>query len=247
MKSTCYSSSRVSKISSLAVIIAMVMGTPVCALHMTKMPQNLQTNNSEPEMRQISLKLPLEQPMFHWTFMSKEDYLAGKLVLRIKRQDNTTEITIFKDGKIAEGWKPTAVPENPKAGEIYFGFESSTKYATAPNDTLEIELHVVKDLNGIGAIQTGFLTKGIYKAQGTYSGLIDKYQVPGTFKDVPKETLDKLKKIYEFKAFLENWKQQWKLTMVSDDGWLPPEQRKSFEQVVNSMKEAEKAAKKNKK
>ncbi|MCK5594637.1 hypothetical protein KAI19_00490 [bacterium] len=228
----------------LAGIIVMAMGTTVYALHMTKMPKDLQTKVPEPQMRQISLKLPLQQPAFHWTFMSKEKYLAGKLVLRIKRGDKTTEITIFKDGKVTQGWKPMAMPQNPKAGEIYFGFESSTKYATAPNDTLEIELHVNKDLSGIGAIQIGILPKGIYKTQGTYSGLIDKYKVSESFKDVPKETLDKLKKMYEFKAFLENWKQQWELKITGDDGWLSVEQRQSFENAMKQMQEEEKTANK---
>jgi hypothetical protein len=243
MKSINYFSRLFLNMVSLAGIIVMAMGTTVYALHVTKMPKDLQTKVLEPQMRQISLKLPLQQPAFHWTFMSKEKYLEGQLVLRIKRGDKTTEITIFKDGKLTQGWKPMAMPQNPKAGEIYFGFQSSTKYATAPNDTLEIELHVNKDLNGIGAIHTGILPKGIYKTQGTYSGLIDKYKVPETFKDVPKETLDKLAKMYEFKAFLESWKQQWKLNITGDDGWLPPEQRQAFEQMMKQMRQEEDANK----
>jgi hypothetical protein len=228
----------------LTCIIVVTTGTSVSALHMTKMPKDLQTTVAEPQKRQISLKLPLRQPVFHWTFMSKEAYLEGKLILRVKRGDKTTAITIFENGKITKGWKPMPVPKNPKTGEIYFGFESSNKYATAPNDTLEIELHVIKDLNGIGATHTGILPKGIYTSQGTYSGLIDKYKVSESFKDVPKETIDKLKKMYEFKAFLENWKQQWELKITGDDGWLPAEQRQSFENAMKQMQEEEKAANK---
>jgi general secretion pathway protein G len=239
MKSINHFSSVYFKILSLAAIIVMVMGTVVNALHMTKMPKNIQTTMAEPQMRKISLKLPLQQPVFHWTFMNKEDFLAGKLVLRIKRGDEIAEINIFEDGKISKGWKALTLPDNPKAGEVYFGFESSEKYATEPNDILEIELHVNKDLDGIGAVQTGVLLKGIYKAQGTYSGLIDKYKMPESIKGVPKETLDKLKKMYEFKAFLENWKQQWNLNITGDDGWLPPEQRQSFEKLMEQMKQEE--------
>jgi len=104
MKSINYFSRLSLNMVSLACIIVMAMGTTVYALHMTKMPRDLQTRVPEAQMRQISLKLPLQQPAFHWTFMSKEKYLAGKLVLRIKRGDKTTEITIFKDGKITQDW-----------------------------------------------------------------------------------------------------------------------------------------------
>jgi hypothetical protein len=228
----------------LVCVIVMATGASVCALHTTKLPKDLQTTVSEPIKRQISLKLPLRQPLFHWTFMSKAEYLEGKLILRIKRGDKATAITIFENGKITKGWKPMPVPKTPKTGEIYFAFESSNKYATAPNDTLEIELHVNKDLTGIGATHTGILPKGIYKSQGTYSGLIDKYKVPESFKDVPKETLDKLKKMYESKAFLENWKQQWELKITGDDGWLPAEQRQLFENAMKQMQEEEETANK---
>ena len=97
----------------LTCIIVMTTGISVSALHMTKMPQDLQTTVADPQKRQISLKLPLRQPVFHWTFMSKEEYLEGKLILRIKRGDKTTAITIFENGKITKGWKPTPVPKNP--------------------------------------------------------------------------------------------------------------------------------------
>ena len=245
MKSINHFSSRCFKILFSAAVIVMVMGTSANALHMTKMPENLQTTTAGPQMRKISLKLPLQQPAFHWTFMNKEEYLAGKLVLRIKRGDEIAEINIFEDGKISKGWKALSLPDNPKAGEVYFGFESSEKYATEPNDILEIELHVNKDLKGIGAMQTGVLPKGIYKAQGTYSGLIDEYKVSENIKGVPKETLDKLKKMYEFKAFLENWKQQWNLNITGNDGWLPPKQRQSFEKLREQMKQEEDSSNKN--
>ena len=68
---------------------------------------------------------------------------------------------------------------------------------------------------------------------------------PEGFKGVPKETLDKLKKMYEFKAFLENWKQQWKLNITGDDGWLPPKQRGSVEKLMEQMKQEEELSNKN--
>jgi hypothetical protein len=228
----------------LTIVIVMAAGNTVNALYMSKKGGDLQTTTTGPQMRKISLKLPLKQPMFHWTFMNKEDFLAGKLVLRIKRGDEISEIKIFENGEILKGWK--AMPfENPKAGEIYFAFESSQKYTTEPNDILEIELHAVKDLDGIGALQTGVLPKGIYKAQGTYSMLIDNYKLPEGVKEIPKETLAKLREMYEFKAFLENWKQQWNLIITGDDGWLPPEKRKSLENLEEKIKQEKEKEQKN--
>jgi hypothetical protein len=233
-----------SKILFLAVIIVMVAGNTVNALYMSKKGGDLKTTIAGPQMRKISLKLPLKQPMFHWTFMNKEDFLAGKLVLRIKRGDEISEINIFENGEILKGWQ--AMPfDNPKAGEIYFAFVSSQKYMTEPNDILEIELHVVKDLDGIGALQTGVLPKGIYKAQGTYSGLVDNYKLPEGVKELPEETLAKLKEMYEFKAFLENWKQQWNLIITGEVGWLPPEKRKLLEKFDEKFKQEEEKEQKN--
>ena len=224
--------------ASAGAVIVIVLGSTVNALHMTKMPANLQTTIAEPQMRKISLKLPLQQPMFHWTFISKEEFLAGKLVLRITRKDQTVEIINFENKKLSDGWEliEFKLPGISKAGECYFGIQSSKKYATAPNDKLEIELHVKKDLKGIGALQTGILPAGIYKSRGTYSGLVDKYKVPDRLKKRP-EILDKLRKTYEFKAFLENWKQQWKLKITDDVGWLSPEQRQKLQQLQKRLKE----------
>ena len=227
-------------IMSFAWIIIMATASSVYALLVTEIPKDLQTTVSEPQKRFINLVLPLLQPDFHWVFLNKEDYLAGKLILRIKRGDKITAITIFENGKITEGWKPTA--NNINTGGIYFGFESSIKYETAPDDTLEIELHVIKDLTGIGSIHTGILSKGIYKSRGTYSALIDNYKVPDSYKGLPKETLDNFKKVYDFKALLGNWTPQWKLKITGDDGWTPPEQRKRIENIMKQLESEKKAA-----
>jgi hypothetical protein len=233
------------KTCTLAVAIILVAGTSADALRMTKMSKEQQTAIVEPRMRTISLKLPLRQPVFHWTFQSKEDLLAGKLVLRIHRNGQTTEIVIFEDGHMSDGWEPIAMP-NPKAGEIYFGFQSSKKYRTAPNDKLAIELYVKEDLDGIGSLQTGILPAGTYKAQGSFSGLLDEYKVSDQLKDVPKETLDKLRKTYEFKAFLENWMSQWPLKITGDEGWLPAEQRQQMERMLEKVRKEDEAANKSK-
>ena len=234
------------KTCTLAVAIVLMAATSADALRMTKMPKELQTTTIEPRMRTISLKLPLRQPVFHWTFQSKKDLLAGKLVLLINRNEKTTEIVIFENGIVSEGWEPITLPASPKAGEVYFGFQSSKKYATASNDKLTVELYVKEDLDGIGPLETGILPAGTYKAQGTYSGLLDEYNVPDQLKDVPKETLDKLRKAYEFKAFLENWKSQWTLKITGDKGWLPDKQRQQMKSMLKQLQKKEAADSKTK-
>jgi RNA polymerase sigma factor (sigma-70 family) len=191
----------------------------------------------EPRMRCLSLKLPLLQPQFHWTFMSKADFLAGKLMVRIRRGQDISEIIVFENGMLSDGWEAMTLPANPKAGEIYFGFVSSQPCLTAPGDELEIELHVPKDLPGIGAIQTGVLPAGIYKAQGTYSLLTDAYKVPDALKGMPQETIEKLRQMSEFKAFLENWEPRWPLQITTEEGWLDPAQREGMKQTLERIKD----------
>lgn len=70
----------------LALAAICVPAVPVFALHMTEMPANIQTKAKEARERTISLKLPLLQPAYHWTFMSREDFLSGKLLLRTTRR-----------------------------------------------------------------------------------------------------------------------------------------------------------------
>ena len=216
----------------------------VFSLNMTEMPENLQTKNTKPQERTISLKLPLLQPDFHWTFMSKEDFLSGKLLLRIIRNEKTKDIVIFEKGKFSDGWKEMDETQIEGRGEIYFGFISTTKYLTAPDDKLELELTVKKDLPGIGAILSGILKKGVYKSTGTYSGLIDEYDTSALeeqltkndeISDEQREMLDKLRSMYNNKAFLENWQQQWSLEITSKKGWLTDEQLLKLDQAGSRL------------
>jgi len=153
--------------------------------------------------------------------------LAGRLILHVLRDGNSTPITIFDDGKFSDGWNAIDL-QNPKAGEIYFGLESSKMYPTAPRDRLRIELLVTKDLDGVGSMQTGVLAAGTYISEGSYSGLIDEYALTGQAKNLPEETATKLRQAYEFKAFLENWDQQWSLKVTGEEGWLTPAERKAI-------------------
>ncbi|MDB4746074.1 hypothetical protein OAG52_02675 [Verrucomicrobia bacterium] len=220
---------------ALAIIVAVSLN-PAQALRMGDMPSEVQTKNAQPVSRLLTLKLPLRQPVFHWSFLSRNDFLAGRLVLHVVRDGKSTLITIFDDGKFSDGWEAIDVP-NPKAGELYFQFQSSKKYLTAPGDRLRIELLVKRDLNGIGPTDTGILPAGSYTSEGSYSGLLDEYALPGQIKDLPDETVAKLREAYEYKAFLENWEQEWSLKMTGEEGWLTPVQRKAFENLQKQMAE----------
>ena len=176
------------RIMALSVLVLLCAGFPAYALRMTEMPKTLQTTTREPLMRTILLKLPLRQAEFHWAFISREELLQGKLVLRIARSGQTNEYVIFEGGQMRESWEPMEFPV-PHAGEVYFGFKSSMKYPTAPSDRLELELQVKEDLSGIGPMQRGVLPAGLYKAHGTYSGLIDEYKLPDHFQGASEETI----------------------------------------------------------
>ncbi len=222
------------KICRLVLAAICMLAVPVFALHMTDMPENIQTKIKEPRERTISLKLPLLQPTFHWTFISREDFLSGKLLLRIIRDGQASEIIIFEKGQFTDGWEAMPLSPAPDKGEIYFGFISTRRYLTAPGDKLELELTVKKDLPGIGAMQSGILPAGKYTSKGIYSGLIDEYDMTLWAKELAKEgkmpaeeqqaLLDKLRAMYEYKAFLESWTDQWPLKITSQKGWLPDKQ-----------------------
>ena len=169
--------------------------------------------------------------------------LAGRLVLHIFRDGKSSSVKIFEAGEFEDGWEAIEL-QNPEAGEIYFGFQSSKTYPTAPGDRLSIELLVREDLEGIGPTQTGILPAGTYTSEGSYSGLIDEYAVPEQAKNLPEETVAKMRQAYEFKAFLENWDQQWSLKISGEEGWLEPAQRQAFEKALKAMAEedAKKAA-----
>lgn len=219
------------KMCLLALAVMFALEIPVLALKMTKMPETMQTKAQEPCERAISLKLPLLQPRFHWTFMSRKDFLSGKMLLRIIRDGESTEIMIFENGQFSDGWEAMPLTQDPNRGEIYFGFISTRKYLTAPGDKLELELTVTKDLPGIGALQRGILPTGKYKSRGTYSGLIDEYDTTFLAEELAKEgkrptgeqeaLLNKIREMCEFRAFLESWKDQWPLKITGEKGWLP--------------------------
>lgn len=226
---------------SLAAIFAVAM--PAFALRTTDMPKNIQIKVQQPRERAIHLKLPLQQPTFHWSFLSRKDFLSGKLLLHIIRDGESEEIVIFKNGQLSDGWEAMPLPKGPNKGEIYFGFISTRKYLTAPVDKLQLELIVNKDLPGIGALQTGVLPAGKYTSKGTYSGLVDEYDTTSLAEELEKEgkmppaeqeaLLNKLCAMYEYKAFLESWTDQWHLKITSQKGWLPDDRASGLKAMLD--------------
>ena len=192
--------------------------------------------SSETSKRSLALKLPLFQQELGWAFLSQADYFSGKLILRISGKDAPQELIIFEDGYLSDGWRAMPFPNKPDAREIYFGFESLERHVTSQEDRLEIELHVASDLEGLGALQTGILRKGIYKAKGTYTMLTDEYKVPDRLKAMPKETIDKFKETFGFRAVLETWESQWPIEITSEQGWLESPKREQILQLMESMK-----------
>jgi len=193
----------------------------------------------EPRPRFLGVQLPLLHPLLQWTFHSRADFIAGKLLFRVTRANQVDEFVIFEDGILSEGWEPMPCPQ-PRAGEIYFGFQSLYKVVTASGDLLEIELHVVKDLDGIGSLQTGILPTGLYQAQGTYGLLTDEGKVPEVFQSMPKEVVDKMREAMSFIATTGNWQTYWPLEITSEQGWLEGmrrEQMKRLMDMTGNMKE----------
>jgi len=233
------------KMYLLALAVMFALEIPVLALKMTKMPETMPTKVREPRERAISLKLPLQQPRFHWTFMSREDFLSGKLLLRIFRNGQSNEIVIFEKGKFSDGWEAMPISEGLMRGEIYFGFISTCRYLTAPGDKLELELTVTKNLEGMGALQTGILPTGKYISKGTYSELIDEYDTTFLAEELAKEgkmppaeqeaLLNKWREMLEHKAFLESWTEQWPLKITSEKGWLPDERASAMKNMLKKL------------
>ena len=225
-------------------MIILTMCTPVMALHMTTMSKDVQTSCTSPVERRVSLKLPLKQADFHWVFTNKKDFLAGKLIMRIIRGNNTEEIIIFEKNEYANGW--SAIPFEQKPDGVYFGFQSDKKYLTAPNDKLEIELTVLKDLEGIGPTLSGVLPTGTYVSRGTYSGLIDEFDVSALKKEASEKgkdvtsLIEQIKNKFNYKAFTESWETQWSLNITSEKGWLQPEQAERLKKMMEILEAKDK-------
>ncbi|MHC4519853.1 MAG: HEAT repeat domain-containing protein, partial [Planctomycetota bacterium] len=162
--------------------------------------------------RRIYFKLPLEGVRFHWRFFDRTAYLQGHLLLRISGKDEVAqEITVFKQGKVADGWHIIgAGPQGPIGDGAYFGFQSSLRYPTAQGDAVELELEVAEDLlGGWGPEDYGILQRGAYQTKGRIRGVSDEPQVF--------EVGARQERSPGWTAFPE-WDARWKLVTDNADG-----------------------------
>lgn len=213
-------------------LILFTVACPVYALKTIYIPAQLQTQKATPIARKLHIKLPLQQTDTDWVFTNLHDLLAGTLELRIIRNKKIVEdIFIFHQGKLAEEWKAMVPPVPTQPSALYFGFVSTKAYLTAPGDRLELRLHVVRPVKGIGPYNSGILTKGLYVSSGSYSGLIDRFDISQSnlYKMLSQNNLgeddrrllmQQLFQIYNKTAFLNAWSNQWELAITTDSGWL---------------------------
>ncbi len=231
------------KIKTFIIFYVILLSSSVFGVQANIIPESLQTKIKEPTERIISLKLPLTQSYVNWTFMSKEDFLSGKLVLSITRDNKTEQILIFDNGRFSEDWEVISDIKVPVKEGIYSGFISTKKYLTAPGDKLELELTAKKDLPGIGELQSGILPAGTYKTEGTYSALLDEYDAQvkdglsknGEITEQQLKTLETMKSRYNNKAFIDSWKEKWKLNITSEKGWLPEAQAAILKESIEKL------------
>ena len=154
--------------------------------------------------RGVYMKLPLEQPEFHWFFVDEQALLSGSLEIEMHGAGGRdTVLTVFGDGRMAPGWEPVSRDSRG----VYFGFTGGGPVWTEPDDSLVIRLRVAEDLDGVGAYLTGVLRKGEYEAVASYSLLTGH---PG---------IDLFQASDEPTAFMGCWRPKWKLDVTSERGW----------------------------
>jgi len=160
-----------------------------------------------PGARSVYMKLPLEQPQFHWYFRDEAAFLEGSLEIEIHgAHGRDTVLTVFSQGEMAPGWRPISRDERG----IYFGVIGGGGVWTEPRDSLVVRLRVARDLAGVGAYRKGVLPKGQYEAVASYMNLIG---VGG---------VSSLGKSKAPTAFVGCWRTRWPLEVTSEKGWLGP-------------------------
>ena len=240
------------KIKTFIKFYVILISASVFGVQSNSIPEIFQSKIKEPQERIISLKLPLTGPYLNWTFTSKEDFLSGKLVLSITRDNKTEQVVIFDNGKFSEDWEEISDFISPVKGGIYFGFISTKKYLTAPGDKLELVLTAQKDLPGIDELKSGILPAGTYKTEGTYSALLDEYDAQvkealsknGEITKQQQESLDSMKSRYNNKAFMDSWKEQWPLNITSEKGWIPEAQAITLKETLKQLETIQEQLKK---
>jgi hypothetical protein len=155
--------------------------------------------------RSLYIKLPLEQPRFHWYFLDEAALLRGSLEIELHGAGGRdTLLTVFREGRFGSGWEPIS----RRRDRIYFGFVGGGHVWTQARDSLVVRLRVAEDLDGIGAYQGGVLREGVYEAVASYSHLTGHPSFR-LFRRPEGPT-----------AFVGCWRSTWKLDVTSDRGWM---------------------------
>ena len=154
--------------------------------------------------RGIYMKLPLQQPRFHWYFSDEPALLSGSLEIAIHgASGRDTTLTVFSDGQMAQGWSPISRDHRG----IYFGFVGGEKIWTDPSDSVVVTLVVTEDLEGIGAYQRGILPEGRYRAVASYDLLTGHPDFGLVRRDG------------EPMASVGCWRSKWQLDVIEERGW----------------------------
>ena len=223
----------------LAIANILLPVASLFALYEPRVADRVRSTPTEPVERSIYFKLPLRQPNFHWKFLGREKLLSGKLILQVSRDDTASEIVVFENGQISNCWREIPSSHGPSEQAIYFGFESTCRYLTAPRDELTIELTVPCDLAGIGSIMTGTLSAGVYSSKAKFTGLTQEYQAPESLirklgedknlsTDQKKAILERHRSNQQYRAFVGAWTEQWPLKITSRKGWLSEEKAEEY-------------------
>jgi hypothetical protein len=161
--------------------------------------------------RTLYFKLPIEGARFHWTFLDPKAFLSGELTLRILNKGHDQTLVVFRDGKIQDGWE--MIGDREPDSSFYFGFSSTHRFRTKPNDSLIITLKAPKDLVGRGPYSEGVLAAGVRQMTGTYSSLYGRRWNPMDLIVLHGEPPV---------AFMECWKGVWPIRTIKAEGWVGP-------------------------
>jgi hypothetical protein len=160
--------------------------------------------------RCIYIKLPLEQPEFHWVFTDRGYFLTStNLTLEVftgkDKKDKKYTFEIINNGGMSPEWTSIDDDEHEEDDEIYFGFTSHQQFEFSATDYAKLTLIVQGDLDGIGADHTGTLKEGTYISHGLFSIFDEEVYDAGSEECV---FLEK-----------EELKPDWKLEITGNVGW----------------------------
>lgn len=210
---------------TLLIVIGLMGGDEIY------MSASAQVKNVGPAERRFIVKLPIKQGKDHWVFTDKDAVMSSEIRLTLVNKNRALDLPIISDGKIHTGWTFSDSPKSDDLNGIYFKFISSQKYMTYPDDRLEIVLRNSQEIPGIGPDSAGVLPVGNYISKGKYTSLTDKQDLTmliksmqkksgGSLTEEQKNTVEKMRDLFDYKAYCESWDSQWSLIDVQEEGWL---------------------------